>query len=143
MNRASLFTIGYERRAPEEVLRQLVAVGVTKLFDVRLRPQSRRPGLSKTKLAESCAAAGLIYTHDRRLGTPAEILKGFRDTGTYDWDGFDDYLATQEPALNDALTLVEGDRTALLCYELDPAECHRSVVAKHLGDRSGFSVIHL
>ena len=47
----TVFTIGYERRSPEELVRGLTDAGVTLLADVRELPLSRRPGFSKTALA--------------------------------------------------------------------------------------------
>ena len=83
------------------------------------------------------------YLHDARLGTPAEILAGLRESGHYDWDGFSAYLDTQQEALAAAATSVEQRRTALLCYELRPEECHRRIVAESLSGSTGFSVTHL
>ena len=138
-----VFTIGYEKRQPLEVFRLLADAGVEQLFDVRLRPQSRRPGLSKTKLGLACETLGMAYLHDARLGTPAEILAGLRESGHYDWDGFSEYLDTQQEALAAAAASVEERRTALLCYELRPEECHRRIVAEYLGDSTGLRVTHL
>ena len=142
-SRPCLYTIGYERRQPHEVFHLLENAGVEQLFDVRLRPQSRRPGLSKTKLGLTCKTLGMVYLHDARLGTPAEILDGLRVSGHYDWDGFSQYLDTQQEALAAAAARVEDRRTALLCYELRPEECHRRIVAEYLGDSTGFRVTHL
>ncbi|MGI8622451.1 MAG: DUF488 family protein, partial [Solirubrobacteraceae bacterium] len=46
----TLWTIGYEKLLPPEPLAELEAAGVQRLIDVRRRPQSRRPGMSKTRL---------------------------------------------------------------------------------------------
>jgi hypothetical protein len=43
------------------------------VVDVRLKPWSRRPGLSKTKLAASLAGGGIDYVHAGGLGNPADI----------------------------------------------------------------------
>ena len=76
-------------------------------------------------------------------GRQAEILDGLREHGHYDWDGFSEYLDTQQEALAAAAASVEERRTALLCYELRPEECHRRIVAQYLGDIVGFGVTHL
>ena len=55
---ATLWTIGYERLAPDALVAELKAAGVERVLDVRIRPQSRRPGMSKTKLR---SAAGLAW----------------------------------------------------------------------------------
>ncbi|WP_419849885.1 DUF488 family protein [Candidatus Poriferisocius sp.] len=143
MNGPSIYTIGYETRHPTEVLQLLLDHQVTSLLDVRLRPQSRRPGLSKTALTNECTNLGLVYAHDRRLGTPADMLQEVRRTGIYDWDGYAEYLNNQQEALHVAQAIVEDHRTALLCYEINPEECHRTMVADFLRDRTGLNVVHL
>ena len=70
---AELWTIGYERLLPPELLAELEAAGVERLIDVRYRAQSRRPGMSKTRLSEMLAERGIAYEHRRELGTPADI----------------------------------------------------------------------
>ena len=53
----TLYTIGYEKRSIDDLLWVLRARGVDCVVDVRLKPWSRRPGFSKTKLAASLADA--------------------------------------------------------------------------------------
>ena len=76
-------------------------------------------------------------------GRQQRSLTGCGESGHYDWDGFSEYLDTQQEALAAAAARVEDRRTALLCYELRPEECHRRIVAEYLGDSTGFSVTHL
>jgi len=45
----TVWTIGYERLLPAELVAELEAAAVERLIDVRYRPQSRRPGMSKTR----------------------------------------------------------------------------------------------
>ncbi|WP_419927250.1 DUF488 family protein [Candidatus Poriferisocius sp.] len=144
MSKLSIFTIGYESRRSEEVMDQLARSGVVCLLDVRLRPLSRKPGLSKTVFAESCNLLGIEYIHDKRLGTPPEMLKAVRENGGYeDWDEYRQYLEAQTDALDSALGIVDLGPTALMCFELNPDECHRSVVAEYLHRASGMPVVHL
>ena len=44
-----------------------------RLIDVRYRPQSRRAGMSKTRLGELLGDHGIAYEHRRALGTPPDI----------------------------------------------------------------------
>ena len=53
---STLWTIGYERLRPEALVAELQAAGVERVIDVRLRPQSRKPGMSKTRLGATLAA---------------------------------------------------------------------------------------
>ena len=85
-----LWTIGYERLLPEALVAELRAAGVRRVIDVRFRPQSRRPGMSKTRLAALLAEHGIAYEHRRgarhaarpallfRAGRLAEATEGYR-----------------------------------------------------------------
>ena len=138
-----LFTIGYEGTTQSRVLAALQAAGVTHLIDVRAVPQSRKPGFSKRLLAASVEAVGIRYTHLRGLGTP----KAGRDAARHgDVAGlhriYAVQLQTREAVLDleRAAAIVAEGGACLLCFERDPARCHRSLVASAL---PGHAVRHL
>jgi uncharacterized protein (DUF488 family) len=130
-----LFTIGYEDAAMGEFLSALKDAGVERVIDVRAVPNSRRPGFSKTPLRNALAEEGIDYVHLRALGTPAEGRAAAR-AGRID-DLVRIYLgqlqtpqAMAEGAI--MLDLASEKPSALLCYERDPACCHRSLLWKAL-----------
>lgn len=136
----TLWTIGYERLPPDALVAELRAAGVERLLDVRYRPQSRRPGMSKTKLAARLAEHGIAYEHRRELGTPPDIRPLFRSGATQRArEEFRPYLeetaAHELDALAAELSSRGAPRTALLCLEAEPAHCHRRVVAEQLRKR--------
>jgi uncharacterized protein (DUF488 family) len=143
----ALWTIGYERLLPPELVAELEAAGVQRVLDVRFRPQSRRAGMSKTRLGELLADHGIAYEHRRALGTPPDLRWLFR-AGRIE-EARERFRAhVEETAAGDldalAAELEHGPRTALLCLEADPAGCHRRVVAEALVQRRpGLSVIDL
>ncbi|MHB1260189.1 MAG: DUF488 domain-containing protein [Thermoplasmatota archaeon] len=143
MGDAELFTIGYEGRSQQDVLGALRSHGIQTLMDVRIRPNSRKPGLSKTRLAAACQDAGIGYEHDMRLGTPIEILDAYKDTGEYDWDAYRAFLDTQTDAVEALSALATRHRVALLCYEADAGTCHRRFVASEAAGMHGGRVIHI
>jgi uncharacterized protein (DUF488 family) len=138
---ATLWTIGYERLAPDALVAELTAAEVGRVLDVRFRPQSRRPGMSKTKLGDRLAAHGIAYEHRRALGTPPEIRPLYR-TGAVRRaaDAFrvhvEQTAAGELDALAAELLAPETPRTALLCLEAEPAHCHRRVLAELLRARA-------
>lgn len=142
-----LYTIGYEGRSPEAFMDALRAAGVRTLLDARIRPQSRKPGFSKSALAKACEAAGLEYIHDRALGTPVEMMQRIKASGkgytTQFREAFRKHLLKQTEALGAACETASASPTCLLCYEADPADCHRAVVAEEMAKRAGFKVQHL
>jgi uncharacterized protein (DUF488 family) len=132
-----LWTIGYEKLWPDAFVAELEAAGVQRVLDVRLRPQSRRPGMSKTKLGLKLAEHGIAYEHRRELGTPLEIRGLFRAGHTEAAAAA--YREHVVATAGDELDALAGElgrvRTALLCLEADPAGCHRRVVAELLCER--------
>jgi uncharacterized protein (DUF488 family) len=137
---ATLWTIGYERLPPDALVAELETAGVERVLDVRYRPQSRRPGMSKTKLGSRLGGHGIAYEHRRALGTPPEIRPLFRSGAVR--QGADAFRAHVErtaagelDALAAELRTPGAPRTALLCLEAEPARCHRRVVAEQLRAR--------
>jgi uncharacterized protein (DUF488 family) len=140
----NVLTIGYEGAVLPNFLETLIAAKVTRLLDVRELPISRRKGFSKTALSTALNAAGIAYQHERALGSPRHIRHRLRDDQNFAryFADFREYLATQRSLL-DALAAALDGSVALLCYERNPAECHRSVVAAALAKRAKTSVQHL
>jgi len=132
--RPTLFTIGYEGASLEGLIAALNRAGVTLLVDTRERAQSRRKGFSKTALGQALAEGGVGYRHLRALGTPPAIRKDYKLTHDFASmrRGFLAHLATQGEALEELGRLVAAQPVALLCYEANPAECHRSLIAGRL-----------
>jgi uncharacterized protein (DUF488 family) len=145
----ALWTIGYERLPPDALVAELEAAGVERVLDVRYRPQSRRPGMSKTKLGMRLGEHGIAYESRRTLGTPPDIRPLYRSGAVRQAaDAFRAHLeqtAREElDALAAELRATAAPRTALLCLEAEPAHCHRRVVAEQLRERvPGLRVVDL
>ncbi len=114
-----IFTIGYEGATVPEFLAALAKAGVEQVIDVRQLPLSRRPGFSKTPLAAELAEIGIGYVHLTALGTP----KPGRDAAKKG-----DRATLEKPS-------------ALLCFERDPAVCHRTLLMAAVGE--GWEVVDL
>jgi uncharacterized protein (DUF488 family) len=135
-----VFTVGYEGRNPEDLIRLLRRHRVRLLIDVRLNAISRRRGFSKTALADQLAVAGIDYVHERGLGNPKDNRNGYRLGHRGAIRRYEKHLSTNgADAVERVGKLVRTTRTALLCVELDSDCCHRSAVA----DRLGASVVSL
>jgi uncharacterized protein (DUF488 family) len=126
-----IFTIGYEATTVGEILAALQSSGVKRVIDVRALPNSRRPGFSKTPLRNALAAVSIDYVHLRALGTPAAgreaARKGRHDDLKHIYAG---QLELPEAIAEGAqmLELAREKPSALLCYERDPAGCHRTLL---------------
>ena len=133
-----VWTIGYERLLPPELVAELQAEGIERLIDVRYRPQSRRPGMSKTRLTEMLAERNIAYEHRKSLGTPADIRWYFKHGRAAEGaKRFEEHVEKTAAHELDALAaeLERGPRTVLMCLEADPAVCHRRVLTEALRTR--------
>ena len=131
MTRLKLFTIGYEGVTQGEFLAALQAAGVERVIDIRAVPNSRRPGFSKTPLRNALAEAGIDYVHLRALGTPADGRAAARAGRHADLERiYAGQLELPEAIAQSAqmLGLAAEKPSALLCFERDAGECHRSLL---------------
>lgn len=141
-----LCTAGYEGRTAENLIQLLSNHGVQVVVDVRERPLSRKRGLSKTALAERLATEGVEYIHLRELGNPKEYREALKDGWAFEeFAGkFKALLEAQADALAMLGDVASSKKTCLLCFEADPASCHRSLVAEVLAEScEDFEVVHL
>ena len=143
----ALATIGYQSATPDSFLHALERARVELLVDIRAVASSRRPGFSKTKLAAALAEARIEYLHLRALGTPAEGRAAARAGHHAEMrEIFRAHMATPEAedALEDLAQLVRsGRRVCQLCFEADPAHCHRNIVASMLAEQMSLAITHL
>jgi uncharacterized protein (DUF488 family) len=144
---ARIWTVGYERLLPEELVAELKAAGVRRVLDVRFRPQSRRPGMSKTRLGSLLADHEIAYETRRTLGTPPDLRWLFHQGRIAEAaPAFRAHVEATAGAELDALAaeLERAPATALLCVEAEAAVCHRRVVTDALRDRrAGLEVVDL
>ena len=139
----TLFTIGYEGKTQAEMLGELEAAGVAVVIDVRAVAASRRPGFSKTALANGLRERGMDYLHLRPLGTPAAGREAARKGRVGEMRRiYAEQLETPEAALALEQALAEASRrpAALLCYEREAPDCHRSMLARRMVERRPFEV---
>lgn len=131
-----LFTVGYEGTHIEEFADFLKAKGVKLVADVRKNPISRKKGFSKNKLAENLRLKGIDYVHRPGLGVPSAWRKLNKDKKLSRAKMFRDYeekiLPEHEAEILELCALMKSGGLALLCYEADAADCHRSWVVAEM-----------
>jgi uncharacterized protein (DUF488 family) len=143
----TLATIGYQGTTVPDFLAALEEGKVEIVVDIRAVASSRRPGFSKSALAAHLATRGVDYLHLRALGTPAEGRAAARAGRHRRMQTiYNAHLRTAgaRAELDALVELVRsGRRACLLCFETDPAHCHRSIVAGRLARRLPLRVRHL
>jgi uncharacterized protein (DUF488 family) len=140
-------TIGYQGTTIAAVLQALTEARVELLVDVRAVAGSRRPGFSKTPLAANLHGAGIDYLHLRGLGTPAPGRAAARAGRHEEMRAIFLKHLEQHEARAELDVLADivrgGRRVCLLCFEADPAHCHRTLVAKALSELVPIDLRHL
>ena len=111
-----------------------------RVLDVRYRPQSRRPGMSKTRLGALLGEHGIAYETRRGLGTPPDLRffyrAGRRGRGRRRLPPHLDAAAGDElDAL--AAELPAGPPPRCCAWRPTRPHCHRRVVAEALARRRG------
>ena len=139
-----IFTIGYEGATVGEFLAALQEAGVKRLIDVRALPLSRRPGFSKSPLRAALKEAGIDYVHLKALGTPAEGRAAARAGRHADLERIYAGQLELPEAIAQGAQMIELSRekpSALVCFEREPAHCHRTLLLDAVaGDAE---VVHL
>lgn len=142
-------TLGYEQSDVQDYISRLEEHGVTVVVDVRDMPLSRKKGFSKNQLNTLLEEAGISYIHYRSLGAPKALRVELIETGR--WSNYaskyrDQVLRHRKDEVDELVDLAREETISLLCFERDPMECHRSIVAREMEKRAkGFelSVKHI
>lgn len=123
-----LFTIGHSNHSLEAFLALLAHHEITAIADVRSQPLSRRfPCFSKKTLQASLKAAGIEYVFlGRQLGARREERECYiGDVVSFERVAVSPLFATGLARLKEGM---QKYRTALMCAEKDPLDCHRAIL---------------
>jgi uncharacterized protein (DUF488 family) len=146
MKKPQVFTIGYEGADVDRFLTTLKDANVATLADVRAVALSRKRGFSKSALRDALASQDIGYRHFIKLGTPKEGRQAARagDGELMRRIYCNEVLATEpaQAAFQELEDLAQAQPICLLCFERDPANCHRRVLAQRLAER-GFEAVDL
>jgi len=124
-------SIGYQERSVGELIDALHEFDIEKVIDIRELPLSRRKGFSKTTLGKHLAQAGITYRHLREAGNPYRKLKASIERCL---DLYGKHLTTNPGVVDTLASELRGQRVAILCYERQHEDCHRSVLIEALED---------
>jgi uncharacterized protein (DUF488 family) len=113
---------------------------------VRAVALSRKRGYSKNVLRTALEANDITYRHFIQLGTPKSGRDAARAGDSERMRRiYCHEVLTSEPAqaaLEELAELAEVQPVCLLCFERDPANCHRRILAQRLEER-GWTTVDL
>jgi len=143
----AICSIGYEGLSLDLYLLRLFKASIDILVDVRKSAFSMKYGFSKKTLKEAAATLGIEYNHVPALGIDGARRKKLKTQQDYDdlFIGYRrDLLRSKKQELKSLALLVNsGSRIAVTCYEANPAQCHRTIVAEEVSRLVGINVRNL
>lgn len=142
----AVYTLGYQGLPVDTFLDVLMRRGIHRVVDVRANPVSRAYGYHKTTLARLCGDLGLDYRHVPELG----ILSSWRARAREHGDFANLWLRYERELLPAAMSHIgavsswaRSTPSALVCFEANHLSCHRTLLARHVAERTALRVIHL
>jgi uncharacterized protein (DUF488 family) len=144
LRRYAHFTVGYSQRTWPQTEELLQLANVTVLIDARRNTFSQyRPEFSRNNLQAAVELAGLVYRHVPELGIDTEDRADLAETHEYVklFTAYDQRL-TREFIVGLLGDILNTERLAFLCVELDPNTCHRHRIALLL-EAMGYSTLDL
>ncbi len=140
---AQIWSVGHSNHSIEKFLHILEIAEITCLVDVRSQPYSKyTPHFNQAPLTTSLTVAGISYEFmgDSLGGRPPE-------TFMYDEEGHVLYgeMAKSErlrQGIEKLIALASRQRTAMMCSEESPVDCHRRLLIARVF-AEGIEVVHL
>jgi len=139
----TIYTIGHSNVRVEQILNLLQANNIQAVVDIRSIPQSRySPQFNRKSLAKVLDEIGITYVYlgDSLGGRP-------NDPTCYQGSEvkYDEVMKRPwyQQGIEELLPIVRLQRTAILCSEEDPKQCHRHRLVGQTLLSLGFRVLHI
>ncbi len=144
MSKKNIYTIGHSNIQISEFVELLNTVKIKVVVDVRSRPFSKyAPQYNKNQIHSFLSEHNIMYLYMGNLigGMP-------QDKKFYDHNGFVKYdcLANSASFKTGISRLIKGVdlyRTALMCSEENPTNCHRRLLIGKVLKRHGIKALHI
>ncbi|MBP7795579.1 MAG: DUF488 domain-containing protein [Elusimicrobiales bacterium] len=126
----SIYTIGYQDISIDSFINILIKKGIKILLDVRNKPLSYKYGFNYYWLNKYLPEFGIKYINIPELGIEEQYRKKLPLNEL--WNYYLNSLKLKNKYLNRACDIILKQPTTLMCYEMDPENCHRLILAKKL-----------
>lgn len=136
----TIYSIGHSTRTINEFIDLLNSHAIKLLVDIRkIRKSLHNPQFAQQELKKSLEESGIKYEYLKELGglrpsTKESINDGWENKS---FRNYADYMQTDEFAksLEDLIILSQKQTTVIMCAEVLPWRCHRSLVSDALSVR--------
>lgn len=148
MKEKFIFTIGHSTHSQEDFIHILQTFEVERLVDIRSLPGSKYcPQFNKEEMEKYLPQNGIEYIHLPKLGgrkkgdKKVSVNQGWNSSS---FRNYADYMQTQEfkKGIKELMILAQEKVTVIMCAEVLPWRCHRSLVSDALLIR-GFDVFDI
>lgn len=132
-----IFTIGHSNRKISDFVEILESYKLKQLVDIRTIPKSRHnPQFGAQRLKKTLARHGIQYVHMAGLGGLRHARKDSVNTAwrNSSFRGYADYMQSEEFAesLRRLIAFSKRKRLVIMCAEVVPWRCHRSLIGDAL-----------
>jgi uncharacterized protein (DUF488 family) len=134
----NIYTIGYQGRSIEEFKNLLIKKSIKTVIDVRNTPFSFKYGFIKNYLAKYLPESDIEYYSFPELG----IEKKYRTEPTA-FSYYATKLKSEKKAINTVAAIIQSKPSALMCFEADPLQCHRHILANTIQKLTSEEITHL
>jgi len=138
----AIYSLGYEGLSIDGFLDVLLMAGIQGVIDSRNNPISRKYGFSKNTLKDRCSDVGIKYYQFSQIGIPSKVRKQIQDRQTL-WYFYAKQILVKNPiALESIADICMSDPSVLICFEKNPEDCHRHMIARELSIMTNLPVVH-
>ncbi len=141
MTCATIYTIGYGGRQPQDFLDALEQHGIETVVDVRLRPDRTRlrPFVKANEISKGIER----LLSERRMAYVSLIELGNPFMDDDDWrPRYERLITSAGEVLTEKLRDLPGS-LCLMCAERRVDACHRWFIAEYLAQHHGFAIQHI
>jgi uncharacterized protein (DUF488 family) len=137
------YTVGYEGADIDAVADATRGAGVTFVIDTRRNPTSRRPSFRREALRRRFEADGIGYRSEPCLGVPKNVRPLARTRPWLFQAAYRGVLSRARAVVEETTTLAGRETIALLCFEAEAGECHRSLLAEAISTSAPIAFVDL
>jgi uncharacterized protein (DUF488 family) len=127
-----LYTIGYEKKSLESFINELIVHNIKLVVDVRRNAYSMKPNFKGFELENILEKTDIDYVHIPEIGIASEDRKTFLPQGQREelFRLYYDSLTEKKNFVDKVIEYYQQGNIALMCFELNPKDCHRLQLAK-------------
>ncbi len=126
----SIYTIGYQNLSIDMFINVLIEKGIKTVLDVRNKPLSYKYGFNYYWLNKYLPEFGTKYIGIPELGIEEKYRKIFSQEQL--WKHYLESLEVKKDYLDRACDIIKEQPTVLMCFEMNPEDCHRLRLAKKI-----------